>query len=127
MTISDAIIEISRLKPHQYPDETIVRWLSDLDGRVAQDLLRGSGDEPAGGVLPYKPQDRLTPLLIPFPHEDVYLKWLMAQIDYANADIDRYNNSMVMFQTQYEAFVDAWTREHPKKPVYITGIRGDLA
>lgn len=127
MTISDAILEIGRLKPHQYPDETIIRWLSDLDGKVAEDILRGSGREPEEGLLPYRPEDRLHPLLIPYPHEDVYIKWLMAQIDYTNADFERYNNAMMMFQTQYESFVDAFTREHPKKPVYITGVRGGFA
>ncbi len=127
MTISDAILEIGRLKPHQYPEDTIIRWLSDLDGRVAQDILRGSDAEPEAGTLPYKPQERLTTLLIPYPHEDVYLKWLMAQIDYANADFERYNNSMMMFQTQFESFADAFTREHPRKPVYITGVKGGFA
>lgn len=127
MTISDAILEIGRLKPHQYPEETIIRWLSDLDGKVAEDILRGSDSEPEAGVLPYRPEDRLRTLLIPFPHEDVYVKWLMAQIDYANADFERYNNSMMMFQNQYESFVDAFTRAHPKKPVYITGVRGGFA
>lgn len=127
MTISDAILEIGRIKPHQYPDETIIRWLGDLDGRVAQDVLRGSKAEPAEGVLPYRQGDRLAVLLIPYPHEDVYIKWLMAQIDYANADFDRYNNAMTMFQSQYQAFVDAFTRENVKEPVYISGVRGDLA
>ncbi len=127
MTIADAILEIGRIKPHQFADETLIRWLSDLDGRVAQDILRGSEAEPAAGVLPYKTADRLTVLLIPFPHEDVYIKWLMAQIDYANADFERYNNSMTMFQSQYQAFADAFTRETAKKPVYITGVRGRFA
>lgn len=127
MTISEAILEIGRLKPHQYPDETLIRWLSDLDGKLAEDILRGSDREPEAGLLPYRPEARLQALLIPYPHEDVYIKWLMAQIDYANADIERYNNAMMMFQTQYEAFVDAFTREHPKKPVYITGVRGGFA
>lgn len=127
MTISDAILEIGRIKPHQYPDETLIRWLSDLDGRVAQDLLRGSKTAPEAGKLPYSMEDRLAPLLIPFPHEDVYIKWLMAQIDYANADFERYNNAMAMFQSQYQAFVDAFTRENVPEPVYITGVRGRFA
>lgn len=127
MTISDALVAIHAVKPNQYDNATLIRWLSDLDGRVYEDVLSRFEDAPEKPALPYKPSDQLASLLIPFPHEDVYVKWLGAQIEYNNADFDRYNNSMMMFEEQYQSFVDAYTRSHTAKTVTISGVRGGFA
>lgn len=125
MTVSDVVLEIGRIKPHQYTQDTILRWLSEFDGRVWDDLLCNYEEEKP--ELPYKPSDTVATLLIPFPYEDVYIKWLTAQIDFHNGDIERYNNSMAMFTEQYQAYLDSYTRSHLAKPVWIKGVRGDFA
>jgi hypothetical protein len=59
-------------------------------------------------------------LLIPPPYDDVYIKWLGAQIDYHNAEFDRYNNGMVMFNAGYQSFVDFFNRTHmPRQNNYV--------
>lgn len=123
-TVPEVLLEISRVKPHQYTEDTLTRWLSELDGRVWEDLLSNYLPEEQKPTLPYSAGDALTPLLIPFPHSDIYIKWLTAQIDYHNADTDRYNNAMMMFQSAYQGFLDSYTRSHKAKPLYISGVRG---
>lgn len=127
MTIAQAIETVKSVKPHQYDDATVVRWLSDLDGRVWQDIYSSAeniGDMPE---LPYSRTDLGASLLIGFPHEDVYVKWICAQIDYANAEIERYQNDMIMFSAAYQSFVDAFNRQHKVKTKYVSGIRGSFA
>lgn len=128
MTVTEAILEVSNVKPHKYNDATLTRWLSELDGKVWEDLYANYPDAPDKPSLPYDAVGS-TPvsLLIPFPHEDVYIKYLCAQIDFHNAEFERYNNDMLMFNAQYQAFVDAFTRSHMPEPVYIKGARGTFA
>lgn len=127
MTVSDVLMEIGRVKPHQYTEATLTRWLSELDGRVWEDLLSNYMQDCQKPALPYSDGDALTNLLIPFPHDDVYIKWLTAQIDYHNADFDRYNNAMLMWQEAYQGFLDSYTRGHKGNAVYISGVRGQEA
>ena len=113
MKIKDAISELRSLKPNQYSDSTLLRWLSNLDGQIYEDVLKNTEDAPSLPSLPYQiERDLNTELLAAFPHDDVYILYLSAQIDFHNGEIDRYNNGMVMFSVAYQAFVDAWTRNH---------------
>lgn len=54
-------------------------------------------------------------LLVPAPYDEVYIRWLEAQIDYANGEYGRYNNSMTMFNASYSAFRNYWNRTHMPK------------
>jgi hypothetical protein len=42
----------------------------------------------------------------------MYIRWLESQIDYYNGEIARYNNSMMMFQTAYDAYQRYYNRSH---------------
>ena len=47
--------------------------------------------------------------------EDIYIRWLEAQIDYANGEYGKYNNSITMYNTAYSAYEKYYNREH--KPI----------
>ena len=51
-------------------------------------------------------------LLIPAPHDDIYLKWLETKIDYYNAEYVKYNNSSTAFNNAYSAFERCYNRQH---------------
>lgn len=51
-------------------------------------------------------------LTAPAPYDEVYLRWLEAQIDYANGEIERYNNSITAFNHAYSAFERYYNRTH---------------
>lgn len=61
-------------------------------------------------------------LLIPFPHDDVYLKWLGARIDYHNGEFERYNNAMVMFNVEYQSFLASYNRAHMPRQTSLQGV-----
>lgn len=113
MKIREAISELRGLKPNQYSDETLLRWLSDLDGQIYEDVLKNSEDAPPPPCLPYRlDRDMDANLLATYPHEGMYISYLSMQIDFHNGEYTRYNNCMVMFNVAYQAFADAWTRTH---------------
>ena len=59
--------------------------------------------------------DLQTELLIPAPYDEVYLRWMEAQIDYYNGEYDKYNNAIIMFNTAFEAYQKHYNSAH--KPV----------
>lgn len=113
MTIIEAITKIDSLKPNAYTPTDKIRWLSRLDGRAKEEIIdthEGATDTAFEGYNDETPLD--TELLIPYPHDEVYTLWLEAQIDYANNEYGRYNNSISMFNSTYSAFERWYNRNH---------------
>lgn len=116
MTLIEAINHIDAVKPNGYNQVEKIRWLSMLDGRVKNEII--DTHEGGEGVV-FEEYTEDTPsnqvLLVPHPYDDVYVKWLEAQIDYANAEYRRYNNTIETFNTAYLAYKKAYNRDH--KPI----------
>ena len=98
MTIQRAIQTCDDLKPNKYGEDAKLAWLSALEGRIVAELLAGhEGFEDVN----FAGYDENTPggteLLIQGVHEDIYVKWLMCQVDFHNAEPARYNNSVAMY------------------------------
>jgi len=121
MKIREAIENIKTTRPSQYTDQQMMAWLSELDGQVWEELMAKYG-APAP-FLPYRRTQLEMEMLIPFPHDQIYINYLMAKIDFSNAEFERYNNEMMLYNAQLQAFYDAWTRTHRTKPVRIQGVK----
>ena len=111
MTIMGAINHIDAVKPNGYSQDEKVRWLSTLDGVIKAEII--DTHEGAEDVV-FNEYNENTPLeqalLVPHPYDDVYVKWLEAQIDYANGEYGKYNNSITMYNAAYSAFEKHYNR-----------------
>lgn len=113
MKIREAIAQLQRVKPNQYDDGMLVKWISDLDGMVCDEIFRNHEGTDGVTLLPYTVENDMdTELLIGDPYSDVYVKYLSAQVDFHNAEFSRYNNSMMMFTTAYQNYASWFKREH---------------
>lgn len=113
MTILEATTMIDTLKPNNYTYQDKVRWLSELDGMIKNNIIdthEGGSAVAFDGYTESTESD--APLLVGFPYEDIYLKWLEAKIDYANAEYPRYNNSKNAFNAIYTDFENYYNRHH---------------
>jgi hypothetical protein len=54
--------------------------------------------------------DQETILLVPPPYDEMYLRWMEAQIDYYNSENARYNNSIMLFNGIYDDYKRYYTR-----------------
>ena len=116
MTIIETINRIDILKPNTYSPETKTYWLSNLDGIVFENIIKtheGAEVKEFNGYTAETPLDTI--LLIPAPYDDIYLKWLEAQIDYANGEYDKYNNIIVAYNNAYSEFERYYNRTHMPK------------
>lgn len=112
MTIQKAISTVDALKPNTFTDERKVEWLSTLDGRIKSKILDNHEGEPVPFTGYNEMTNRDTELLVPAPYDEMYLRWLEAQIDYYNGEEDRYNNAIILFESIYRDFKQHYTRTY---------------
>lgn len=113
MTITEAITQVDTLKPNAYSTTDKISWLSRLDGMVKRliiDTHEGGEDVIFSGYD--SDTDMETELLVAAPFDDIYLRWLEAQIDYSNAEFNKYNNSILMFNSAFDVFSNYYNRNH---------------
>ena len=113
MTIMDALYRIDELKPNSYSQPEKIKWLSSLDGTIKSEIIdthEGGENVVFNGYS--EDADLTTVLLVPAPYDDIYLRWLEAQIDYANGEYGKYNNSITLYNTAYAAFSNHYNRTH---------------
>lgn len=116
MTIIEAINAADKRKPNTLSKSEKIRLLSYLDGKIKLEII----DTHEGGKA-FQPYTEDTPmnteLLVPFPWDDLYIKYLICEIDLHAGDIERYNNGVAVYNEAYEAFTAWYNRTHmPRSP-----------
>lgn len=116
MKIIEAINRIDSLKHNTYSQNDKVAWLSRLDGMVKRLIIdTHEGGEEVIFTGYDDSTDMSTELLVPAPFDEVYLRWLEAQIDYTNGEYDKYNNAILMYQAAYDGYANYYNRTHMPK------------
>lgn len=113
MKIIEAINRLDALKFNTYKQDDKVKWLSRLDSRVKQQIIdthEGAEAVSFSGYTADTPTDTI--LLVPEPWDEIYLRWLEAQIDYHNGEYKKYNNAIIMFNTAFEAYQEHYNSTH---------------
>ena len=113
MTIIEAITRLDALNFNTYKQPEKIEWLSKLDGMVKKHIIdthEGAEGVSFTGYTADTPLD--TVLLVPAPYDEIYLRWMEAQIDYHNGEYDKYNNAIIMFNTDFDTYQKHYTRTH---------------
>lgn len=103
-TIREIIERVDELRPNAFTEKMKLAWLSELEGKIAADVMLMNIDEICTLELKY-PDSMDTEPMVRYPHQDIYVYWLQAQIDYANGEYNKYQNSMEMYNQHYGNFV----------------------
>ena len=117
MLVSEAISQVKALTGSAVADSVFVRWLSELDGRLAIEFYG------ADSWTPYDTDtDMSAELLVPFPWDGgVYVNHLEAMVYYTNGEYDRSANARVMTEETLDTFRKFMQRTHaPVNPALIT-------
>ena len=122
MTIIEAINLIDASKPNTYGQVEKIRWLSNLDWTIKREIIdthEGGESIVFNGYTEDTPLD--TPLLAPAPYDELYVRWLEAQIDYANGEFNKYNASMSMHNTYMTSFINYYNSNN--MPLQKNGLK----
>ena len=113
MTIIEAITRVDALKHNTYTQTDKIQWLSRMDWMVKRHIIDTHEGADQVTFTGYDNNtDLQTELLVPAPYDEVYLRWMEAQIDYHNGEYGKYNNAVDMFTTSYEAYQNFYNRTH---------------
>lgn len=118
MKIHEAIAEVDHLKPNMFDEKVKITWLSRLDTRIYQEIIcthRYNEGEEEITFDGYTENDGETELLVGQPYDEMYVRWLEAQIDYNNMEFDGFNASNSVFESIYGNFRNAYNQSHMPK------------
>ena len=116
MTIADVIARVDNLKPNRFDMSDKIRWISEIDGRIKTEIIdTHEGDEGIVFEGYNEDTDTDTVLLVPFPYDDIYIRYLDMQIDYANGETAKYANSSVLFNEAYSTYYRYYNGRHMPK------------
>lgn len=113
MTIDQAIGLLDLQQPNAITRAEKIRWLSEYDAMVYQDVLctrAPAPDRPFSGYDETTPAD--TELLVPHPYDQVYPLLLEMHCDRLNGELTRYNNTAQLFNNCHLSFQHCYTRTH---------------
>ena len=103
-TIREIIEQVDELRPNAFSEKLKLAWISELDGKIAADVMLMSIDDIRQIEYTHPESMDIEPL-VSYPHQGIYINWLQAQIDYANGEYNKYQNSMEMYNEYYRNFV----------------------
>ena len=116
MKIIEAIDTIDHQKHNTYSEKEKIGWLSRLDSMVKRLIIdTHEGGEEITFTGYDENTDLETELLVPAPFDEMYIRWLEAQIDYTNGEYDKYNNSILMYQSAYDGYANYYNRNNMPK------------
>lgn len=112
MTVNKAIERLDSLFRNAYSAEDKLIWLSRADWMVKRHIIDLHEGGEAVEYNDYTAEDQDKELLVPPPHDDMYIRFMESQIHYNNGEYDRYNNAITEYQAAFEAYAAMYTREH---------------
>lgn len=116
MTILEAITRADLIRPNELDPAVKLRWLSTLDGQIHAELLTTH----EGGPETFRGYDgetelQTTELLVPYPYDELYLRYLLMRVDLEHGELDRYNNEAAQFNRLWQSYAAGWCRSHAPK------------
>ncbi len=110
MTPAQAIAAVDELTSNTYDNAQKLAWLQ----RVEAGLLPQSNGEVE--------LELATPLQAGEPYDELYIRYLQAQIFLEVGEITRYNNAMALYNNALAQFRRAYIREHVSPAAHLTKL-----
>lgn len=105
MTLNEAVNQFDSVCKNTLPIGLKVEWISRLDATIFNEIILTHENKE---VIPFSQYDPISSgentLLVPEPYSDIYLKYLTMKKDLHYSDINRYNNSLLLFSAAYDEF-----------------------
>ena len=122
MTVLEALVRADLARPNEIEQSQKLQWLSALDGQIHAELLEAyrGAPEPFSG---YNGQTELrtAQLLVPFPYDELYLRYLVMRIDLEQGELERYNNDAACFNRLWQSCAAHYGRTH--EPLTVPALR----
>lgn len=119
MTIKEVIDAVDTLKPNQYSIAEKVQWLSFVDEKIINDVLKTHEgyDEAYDEFNGYCEDDLTVSLIVESPYDRLYPAFVSMKIDECNGDTQKYNNSYILYNNYLLEYRKYYNKTHMPLPV----------
>ena len=102
MTIEQVIKAAKGIKPNSFSNDTVTMWINEVEGMVQTDIMLLSATD----VISYNyAEHKNTELLAKAPHDKIYVYFVIAMIDFANNEYDKYANTLQLFNKYFSDYM----------------------
>ena len=109
MKVRQAIDMANKMKPNAFPEEIVLRWLNECEGRIQTEIYKTDTNH----VITYDiAADADKQLIVAFPYDRIYWMYLTAMIDFANGEYSNYQNSMQKVNEAIKEYHAWFMRNH---------------
>ena len=122
MTVREAIALARKLKPCDqgvFDDAMLVQFVNEIEGKTQTEVLQIAR---ADCVRYDAAADLDAELLIGPPHDKLYYLYVMAMIDFANAEYDKYNNTVTLCDEAVSEWARWFIRTHGRGRLVEDGV-----
>lgn len=121
MTIQDVINRVTVLRnERRCTTEFIVEKINEIEWKIKREIIdthEGAANHPFDG---YTAAELNVKLIAPEPYSDVYIKWVIYQLDVLNNAMTDAANSYALFNNIYDEYKGWYNRNN--MPVYHGNI-----
>ena len=116
MKISEAIDKAIEYVPNTIDRSMLIEWLSRLDWQIKTEVLDNYKHDTEIEYNGYDGNtDENTQLLVGAPYDELYIRYLEAQLHRYYDETNKYNNCIVEFNAIYSKFKAQYNRTHKHK------------
>ncbi|WP_288887466.1 hypothetical protein [uncultured Eubacterium sp.] len=116
MTINEVLDEVDRIAKNNSIDRNQkIKWLDRLDRSIFNDLLQYKKDNIENFDGYNVDDDEDTELLAVAPYDELYVYYVLAQINLIQQEIDFYNNNYAMYEDKYRNYRNFINRTYRTK------------
>lgn len=108
ITAHEIVEETDAIRDNTIPDDQKYKWLSRFEKELSEKLYRFYTPD----VSVTEDVTATTELSVPEAFSDLYVSYLASKIDYANGEIDRYNNDLQLFNYYKQTFEEWFNVSH---------------
>lgn len=117
MTLAGLLAMVDEIRPNEYSTEIKTMWANEIEQMVYRNVLSRClfpPDQPEQLNYAENPEQVL---VVPDEFGDVYTGYLYTKIDFANGEIERYNNDAMMFGAAFDEYAKWYRRTHLPHPL----------
>lgn len=116
MTINEVLDEVDRIAKNNSIDRNQkIKWLDRLDRSIFNDLLQYKNDNVETFDGYDVDDDEDIELLVVTPYDELYVYYVLAQINLIQQEIDFYNNNYAIYEDKYRNYRDFINRTYRTK------------
>lgn len=113
MTLAELIAYIDQIRPNAFDKDVETGWVNEIEHKVYDQVINKAVGNSKEDPTPYfYDLNAETTLLVEDAHKDVYVTYILAQMDYANMELDRFNADSAMHQAAWQEYAAEYRRNH---------------